>query len=556
MGAGNSGELSIDATDSVKLIGTTTTLGINRGGLLATSGRAEFPNLTATGTAGNINLTTPELTVSNKASIDVQSLDLGNAGNITIDTDTVKLDRGLINTSVLGEGVGGNIKIHANDSVEVIGSGFDFLQRAFFPQGQPDVESLGSSISDIELSPVTEGIIAITLGDANAGSIEIDTTNLQISEGGLVATTTGGNGKAGSVFLNAAENLNMDSSIISSSTLFAGQGGDIDIKAKNMKALAGSQVTTSTLGSGNSGNLIINASESTTVAGATASDIPSNIAAGAQPLSITTGNGGDLTITTSELNIDNKGVVSVNSTGTGNAGTLSVNAEQIYLDNGGSIFADTQSGGANIVLDADNIFWLGGSSTTARAEGTGNGGNIIIDANNLVALEGSKLQADAFQGNGGNIQINTEGLFRCQTCQITASSKLGLDGVVNIETLQPNNQLEVLDIPTQPTQPQETVAVACPGNAQASTSELTITGRGGLPPRPQELLNSQSLVTFAQPNSSAQSSSNPQTSQKSLLPAPARSWYVDSQGTVVLSAQASDTSIDNSPQTTYDCRVK
>ena len=556
LGAGNSGEISIDATDSVELIGTTTIKGMNRGGLLATSGRGEFPNLTATGTAGNINLTTPELTVSDGASIDVQSLDVGNAGNITIDTDTVKLDRGLINTSVLGEGVGGNIKINANDSVEVIGSGFDSLQQLFFSQGLPDVDFLDNLISDIESSPVTEGIIAITLGDADAGSIEIDTANLQISEGGLVATTTGRNGTAGSIFLNVAENFEIDNSIISSSTLFAGQGGDIDINTKKMKVLAGSQITTSTLGSGNSGNLTINASESITVAGATTRELPSNIAVGAQPLPTSTGNGGDLTITTTELNIDNGGVVSVNSTGTGDAGTLFVNAEQIFLDNRSSVIADTQSGGgANIVLDADNIFWLGGSSTTARAVGTGNGGNITIDANNLVALEGSRLQADAIEGNGGNIQIDTEGLFICQTCQVTASSELGVDGVVQIETLQPNTQLEVSDIPTQPTQPQETVAVACPGNAQANTSELTITGRGGLPPRPQELLNSPSLVTFAQPNSQIQPTSNSETSSKSLLPAPARSWHVNSQGTVVLSARASETAIDNSFPTTHDCNV-
>ncbi len=578
LGAGNGGKLTINATDSVELIGITTIEGLNRGGLLASSGRTSFPN-EATNASGDIDITTPELTVQDGASIDLQSLGLGDAGNLNItansivlnnkgslsastqsgvggsvriDTDTIQLNRGLINASILGDGTGGNIEIRARDSVEVIGSGFDSLQGLFFAQSFPDLESL----ANFEFGLITEGIIAATTGKANAGTISIETANLQIREGGLVATATAGDGIAGSIFLNASESLKVDASIVSSSSLFTGQGGDIAINTENLEALAGAQITTSTLGFGNSGSLTIDATESITVAGRSTSNIFSNISVGAEPLPTTTGNGGDLTITTTKLNIDDGGIVSVNSTGTGDAGTLGINADSILLNRRGAITADTQSGGGgNIFLDAENIILQGNSNTSARAVGVGDGGNITINANNIVALEGSQISADAIQGMGGNIQIDTQGLFVCGECQISASSRLGIDGRVNIETLEPDLQLEVIDLAQQPTQAQEAVAVACSIERQPNTSELTITGRGGLPPRPKESLSSESIIVFDAPVDQVKQPLSSATKKASRLPPPARSWYVDAKGTVVLTAQAPGTVPDNSPSTIPDCHV-
>lgn len=105
-------------------------------------------------------------------------------------------------------------------------------------------------------------------------------------------------------------------------------------------------------------------------------------------------------------------------------------------------------------------------------------------------------------------------MFICGECQITASSKLGVDGVVDIETLEPTT-LDSLEVPQQPTQPQETVAVACPSERGVSTSQLTITGRGGLPNRPQEPLNAQSMIEFDNPVAQIEGSS---ATSKKLYP--------------------------------------
>ena len=296
--------------------------------------------------------------------------------------------------------------------------------------------------------------------------------------------------------------------------------------------------------------MIINASESVTVAGsAGANSLNSNISVGAIPLPTTMGNGGDLTIATPRLDIDG-GEISIGSTGSGDAGKLFVDADSIMIDNQGSISADTESGGGgNIALSADNIIWRGQSTTTATARGSGNGGNITIDADNLVALEGSNLTADAFMmGRGGNIEIGTKGLFICKTCQVTASSQLGLDGIIDIETIEPNTSLNYLDAPPQPTQPQEEVTVACPSASVNNTSQLTIIGRGGLPNRPQELRDGRSLIEFTDPNHTA----NKPTAQKTL-PAPARGWYRNDLGRVTLTAKSIDSSGANSAINSVDC---
>lgn len=576
IGSGDGGQLTIDATDSVELIGTKNVGGINQGGLLATSGRRELSNIVSTGKAGNISLTAPELTVSNGASIDVQSLGVGDAGNLAItadsilladqgnlsaatqvgmggdievNTNTLKIDRGLINASVLGKGTGGNIEIIARDSVEIIGSGFDNLQENFFNLRFLSPETL----ANLDPDGLIQGILAATIDEGMAGTIDIQTDNLQLNNGSLIATATVINGTAGSIALDIAETLQVDDSVITASTIFSGQGGDINIDTGELEVLAGGQIIASTLGSGDGGNLTINAADSVTIKGkGTRLNDTVNFDTELEISPDSINSAGIVT----QLNINNNSAISVASSGTGDAGTLQINADSIFLDQQGTISAATQSGtGGNIFIDVDNVIWRGQSTTTATSTEAGDGGNIFINANNLVALESSQLAAEANEGMGGNINIETQGLFVCQECQISASSQLGVDGVVEIETIRPVTQLEAVDLPQQLTQPQEAVAIACKADSQANSSELTITGRGGLPPRPQEPLSSQSLITFGNYATTQPKRSPEATENTSQLPPAAHSWYLNDRGTVVLATQTT-TIPNNVTATNPDCHVR
>jgi large exoprotein involved in heme utilization and adhesion len=499
------------------------------------------------GDAGSIDLVSDFVLLANEGALSATTKD-GAGGNIEIDTKVLELNRGLINASVLGKGTGGNIEISAQDSVNITGSGFEQLQSTLFDPKIITPEFL----ENLSIDQINDGILAASIGAGNAGTINIQTTNLAMKQGGLIATATAGNGAAGSIVLNTSESLVVDGSFISNNTLFSGEGGDITVDTNRLEILQGGRITASTLGRGNGGNVAINARESATITGNVADSV-SNISVGARLLPTTTGNGGDLTINTSQLKIDDRAALSIGSTGTGDAGSLEVNADSIMIDRQGLISADTQSGrGGNISLNADNIIWRGESSTTATAGETGNGGNIKIETNNFITLEGSRVTADAFKGRGGNIQVDTQGLFICTSCQVSASSELGLDGVVDIETLEPTT-LDALDIRQQPTQIQEEVAVACPSEPGNTTSQLTITGRGGLPNRPQEPLNARSLVEFIPPVATSKTPLKP--TKQTILPPPARSWYRDPNGQVVLTAQ---TAVDsgspyNSAINAVDC---
>ena len=116
IGSGDGGDLTIVATDSIELIGKTTANNMQRGGLIAASGRATFPQQQASGASGDINVTAGSLTIERGAGIDVQSIDKGSAGNLNINVDNlVSLDdRGKISAET-DSGTGGNIEITAEN---------------------------------------------------------------------------------------------------------------------------------------------------------------------------------------------------------------------------------------------------------------------------------------------------------------------------------------------------------------------------------------------------------------------------------------------------------
>jgi large exoprotein involved in heme utilization and adhesion len=261
------------------------------------------------------------------------------------------------------------------------------------------------------------------------------------------------------------------------------------------------------------------------------------------------------------LLVANGAQVSARNQGSGNAGTLNIKARSLLLDNQGSLTAATQAGeGGNIHLKVeDSLEMRRNSQISAEAGGTGNGGNITINANALVLLESSDIIANAIRGRGGNIEIDTQGLFRCEDCQISASSNLGLDGVVEISTLDPDTSLEVLDVPEQLAKPEDVVALACSATQGQAKNEFTITGRGGLPPRPSEALSSEALVSFESPEPSAGSPSHsggtPEEPEASDLPPPAQGWYVSDRGTVVLATQVPTATPHDSGLTSANCHA-
>ena len=600
LASGTAGNIAIDASQSVEVKGVAP--GLINPSLIASSANIvdasiqELFGLPAvpSGVSGSVTINTSQLRVTDAALVTARNDGLGISGNVRINASSIFLDNlGAITAEVggtlgqngvvifspltLGANRGGDIAISTEQLVVLGGAR---ISTATFTNAEGGDISINASesVQAIGFFPIAPSSLSLigssTFGSGNSGNISISTGRLTILNGANIGAGTFGIGKSGNVTVNAtqsvevigAEPTQLVGSLLGVSTLNAGDAGNLTIATPRITVRDGGRIDSSTAATGAAGNITINAPQSVEVRGTiTGTPIPSLISSGANIESeitrqifnlpaVPTGTSGNLTINTDRLVIDDGAQINVRNEGTGNAGTLNINAGSIFLNNEASITAATQSGeGGNINLQIRGPLQLRrNSQISAQAAGTSNGGNITIDASVLAILENSGINANAFQGRGGNIDINTQGLFRCQNCQISASSELGVDGVVEIFTPDNDTSLEVLDVPEQITQPEEVVAQVCPTTPQQARSEFTITGRGGLPPRPSEPLSSSALVRV---DSSLSAEETLEKTDTSKLPLPARGWYINDRGAVVLAAQVPNSTPYDSRLTSPNCHA-
>ncbi len=237
-----------------------------------------------------------------------------------------------------------------------------------------------------------------------------------------------------------------------------------------------------------------------------------------------------------------------------------VDADRIFLDNGGSIRADTAGGGGNISLRSPLMLLRNGSNITTNATGRNiPGGNIDIDTEFLVAVpnEDSNISANSEDFRGGNVSIDAVSLYGIQPSStstpfsdITATgAKTALPGTVDVTTATIDPIAGILALPTDLVDASQLIAQGCPANEGNS---FVITGRGGLPPTPEQQLDDDARWgdrrTLAVPPASnpARDSSNQQTDTSQTLedrtpvltprPIEATGWRTTATGEVVLVA--------------------
>ena len=180
---GEGGNITINAFESILLSGTapTTELNIGRTGITVSAGSFANPEsgelISTAGNAGNLNITTKNLTIDEGAAISASTFSLGNGGDATIEVDRLALNNGgqirassvLLEDAVNNElGQGGNTNITARDSVSIAGTG------------------------DINGEPVISSISTIAEGTGGAGTLNLITNDLAIAQGGEInASATG-----------------------------------------------------------------------------------------------------------------------------------------------------------------------------------------------------------------------------------------------------------------------------------------------------------------------------------------------------------------------------
>ncbi len=260
---------------------------VNGDSLLVSDGAGLSSISRGSGDSGQVVIRNMETTVrgSNSAPmgtrIGATAFSTGNAKTITLDTARLYLqDGGAITTSSFSAGHGGDIRINATESIQIIGSN-NVINNSGISNS-----SITSSV--LSLSPTLQKRFNVFYGTpvGNAGTVSITTPNLTLQDGGAVSVTNDGSGNGGSINLTA-DSIELKNQALIQAKTTSGDGGNISLGVGKLLQLRdNSQITATAGGNGNGGNVNIN---SPIIVGLENSDIIANAVQG---------RGGNIQITT------------------------------------------------------------------------------------------------------------------------------------------------------------------------------------------------------------------------------------------------------------------
>ncbi|MEQ9373026.1 MAG: S-layer family protein, partial [Coleofasciculus chthonoplastes F3-SA18-01] len=403
---GNAGDVTINATESIEIIG-------NQPGAF-TIKPSELAQVALQGDTG----------------ISTLAFGSGNSGNLTINTGRLSIRDGGGITTFVSQGEGGDLTVNATDI---------FLQG----EGGIGTGTLGEDAGDLTLNSenvsLTDGaVISTSTGsDGDAGDLTLDVRNLSIRNGAGVLGNTGGDGNGGQLTIKNAELIEVigrsaDSSFPSSivTDLFSlnesGNAGNIDITSQELIVQQGGEITSATRGFGDGGNIRLNLERlqlnNSRINASTSGS----------------GNGGDIRIRASEsLELMGAGFEALQE-----QIVLPAFADTLTLDNfnqGIVTVTDGEGAAGNVFIETPNFIARDGGLIATTTLNQGRGGNIQIDATNRIELDNSLLGSGTFdQAESGNVTLTSPQLIArggAQVLTTTFNSGQAGDVVVNVSEL-------------------------------------------------------------------------------------------------------------------------
>jgi len=503
-------------------VGTAGEIALDTKRLTIRDGSVIFNPTVGTGEGGGVTIRASESVEINASGLFTTTFNSGTAGSIAIETGQLSVtDGAFVSPSTLGSGNSGNLIVTASDSV--------ILAR------------------DRSDSPLNTGLVTNSVGTGRAGNIEINTRYLRLEAGASIFSSSGANlagrlipegGPGGNITVNAKDSVELigtsagslrSPSAIGAGTFGTDKGGDVTLNARRLILRDGGAIQAGTLRAGQGGNVTLTASESVEIAGTTTEGSPSVIATtsgdllaqnffGLEPAS---GAAGSLSIATGRFSVRDGAVVSVKSYGTGAAGSINVVADSIALNTKGTIDGTTESGiGGNINLRARDIQLRDNSRITTDA-GAGSGGNITLNSDILVGQNNSDITANAKSATGGRVNVNVPNIFgfaaagreqiksrlgvtddEFAALQVSPTSELNssdiaaisqssgpaLQGTVTFSASGVNPAQGLVELPQNVVNPAALIAAnPC---TKGTESAFTVTGKGGVPPSPDDTLSS------------------------------------------------------------------
>ena len=335
---------------------------------------------------------------------------IGNSGNINIQTQKLIVRDSQISASVLGSGSAGNLTVHASESVELSGFEPNIGGSRNYPGGlfaQVDMNGTGQggnlTVVTKRLSVIDGSKVQVaTFGDGNAGNliIQADEVNVldtpkphsystSINAGVSIDpfSTKLPKGNGGNLIIKTRLlNVVGMNAEVTADTFGKGDAGNLDIDTEQLVVTGGGRISASTYSFGSAGNMIVRASDSIVLDGDRGKKGgPGGLLAQVNPGA--SGHGGNLTVETGRLSISNGSKVQVATFGNGDAGNLLIKASEIDLFNtpGAAYFFSTS---INAGVARDPRF-----SSVLK----GNGGDLTIETGRLSI-------------RGGEVSVDTDGI--------------------------------------------------------------------------------------------------------------------------------------------------
>ncbi|MEM6401506.1 MAG: filamentous hemagglutinin N-terminal domain-containing protein, partial [Cyanobacteria bacterium P01_D01_bin.116] len=472
--------------------------------------------------AGEVNLQSNQLDVKNGSVVMMQNRGIQPAGNINVRAKSVELSGAIsatqIRSSLITEtfaGDAGNINIKTEHLSIKDGAGVVSRTFGFGNSGVIDIKAFESiDVMGVTIDPRQFSTISsVTFGSGNSGNINLSTGNLSVLNSGIISTATFSSGSAGNVNINS-ENTSVAGlgegvfqvTGITATTFGLGDAGNIDINTQTLLITDSANISTTSHNNGKAGNITVNASDFVEISNGEetrTSNLNSSVLSESEFVrqslnlpEVPAGDGGNISIETPYLKVNDYGFIAVSNLGSGNAGRMKVNANLVQLKDKSTLNATNNSGeGGNILIEAGSL-QMYESLIGTNSKGEGNGGNIDINTDTIVALENSDITANAENSFGGKVTINAEGIFGTQfresltpESDITATSELGVEfnGVVKLNTPGIDPSSGIVELPENLTDSSNQIAAGC--NAQTGNS-FVATGRGGIPENPNQYLYS------------------------------------------------------------------
>jgi filamentous hemagglutinin family protein len=596
----NTGDLSVTNAARIEsgMAGTGNRGGdinINASRTVAFDRSGVFSRLSGAATqAGNINITTSSLSLTNYAQLSTSTSGQGNAGHVTINTGNgqVTLQQGSQISSAVepnATGNAGRISLTAGqlsliDNSAIVNSVGEKAQgnggntEINVPGGNITITGSNSRISN----SVQQGAVG------NGGIITLNTGDLFVTNGARIDSSMAGTGeRGGDININTERTVAFDgegSGAFSTLSGTAPQAGNINVTTGSLSVTNQALVSTSTSGQGNAGNVRINARN--TVALQQQGGIESRVE------STGVGNGGNLEISAPTMIITDGASLQADNQATSSssqAGKIQVRVNNLMLDHNAAITAETFSGnGGDIEITANDLKLYRNSviSTSAGSrQNPGNGGRISIDVRNgsvsAVLSENSDIIANAFGGPGGKITLQARRLIGLQarsgltpeelqalryngTSDISVGSDAG-SGTnlqnIQIETQSSDPVQGLIELDVTPVDPAGLIDYGCASqNSRVAKQHSTffVTGRGGLPPTPDDPLSSGVVpppwVTrdLGTASNAAPVVARPSSTTKPPL-VEAQGMVIGSDGKVILTAEAATATLHPSGFSSQEC---